>query len=231
VGASRGSVIIWKGSSFKGTSLFQNSFAQSIEFSSLHNGVSWILTNIYAPCTPSGKRDFLRWFKNVQMPSQVDRLIVGDFNLYRSPEDRNKPRADVAEMFLFNEAISKLGLVELPLKGKRFTWTNKQFSPLLEHLDWFFTSSYWTLNYPHTTVFSLTMETFDHAPCLICVTKTIPKSRLFRFENFWMHHLDFLEQVQLGWTSTVHQQDAAMCQRHLKIGVIPFLVSSKVSNE
>jgi hypothetical protein len=28
-------------------------------------------------------------------------------------------------MLLFNEAISKLGLVELPLKGKHFTWSNK----------------------------------------------------------------------------------------------------------
>jgi hypothetical protein len=43
-------------------------------------------------------------------------------------------------MYLFNEDISKLGIVEIPLKGQRFTWSNKQFPPLLERLDWFFTS-------------------------------------------------------------------------------------------
>jgi hypothetical protein len=59
---------------------------------------------------------------------------VGDFNLYRSLADRNKPRGDHAEMYLFNEAISALGLIELPMKGRRFTWTNKQLSPLLERL-------------------------------------------------------------------------------------------------
>ena len=75
------------------------------------------------------------------MPDDIDWLVVGDFNLYRNPEDRNKPDADVAKMLLFNNAISMLGLVELPLKGKRFTWSNKQFSPLLERLDWFFTSA------------------------------------------------------------------------------------------
>jgi len=47
-------------------------------------------------------------------------------------------------MLLFNEAMSALGLVELPLYGKKFTWTNKQPSPLLERLNWFFTSSSWT---------------------------------------------------------------------------------------
>jgi len=38
--------------------IFQNSYAISIQFSSLHNGAQWVLTNIYAPCTSAGKRDF-----------------------------------------------------------------------------------------------------------------------------------------------------------------------------
>lgn len=35
-------------------------------------------------------------------------------------------------MLLFNEAMSALGLVELPLLGRKFTWSNKQALPLLE---------------------------------------------------------------------------------------------------
>jgi hypothetical protein len=69
------------------------------------------------------------------MSNDVDWLVVGDFNLYRHPLDRNKPGADIADMLMFNEAISSLGLIELPLKGQRFTWTNKQHPPLLERLD------------------------------------------------------------------------------------------------
>jgi hypothetical protein len=66
------------------------------------------------------------------MPDYFDWLLVGDFNLLRNPEDRNKPGGDLSEMLLFNEAISALGLVELPLQGRKFTWTIKQTSPLLE---------------------------------------------------------------------------------------------------
>ena len=58
------------------------------------------------------------------MPPEIDWLIVGDFNLLR-----NKPGGDVNEMLLFNEAISSLGLIELPLYGRKYTWTNKQPSP------------------------------------------------------------------------------------------------------
>ena len=59
------------------------------------------------------------------MPPEMDWLIVGDFNLIRRPEDRNREGGDVQEMFLFNEAISSLGLVKIPLHGRKYTWTNK----------------------------------------------------------------------------------------------------------
>ena len=70
---------------------------------------------------------------------------MGDFNFIRSPEDRNRPGGDVNQMLLFNEAISNLGLIELPLKGRQFSWSNMQDSHLLEKLDWFFTSAAWLI--------------------------------------------------------------------------------------
>lgn len=214
LGASRGSIILQKSSCLELLSsahtveFFQNSYATTVEFSSLHNGATQLLTNIYVPCTPSGKRDFLQWFQHIQMPDGIDWLVVGDFNPYRSPEDRNKLGADYAEMLLFNDAISMLGLVELPLKGKHYTWTNKQQSPLLGRLDWFFTSACWTLSYPHSYVTSMSMETSNHTPCLISINTAIPKGHIFCFENFWMQHEDFFSQVQTCWFSSVQHPDA-----------------------
>jgi exonuclease III len=69
VGASRGSIIIWKAHNFVGSLAFQNSFGQSVEFVCRLTGEHWILTNIYAPCTPEGKLDFLNWFKYIEMPT------------------------------------------------------------------------------------------------------------------------------------------------------------------
>jgi len=45
------------------------------------------------------------------MPPDIDWLVVGDFNLIRRPEDRNREGADPNEMFAFNEAINKLALM------------------------------------------------------------------------------------------------------------------------
>jgi hypothetical protein len=44
-----------KSSRFIGHRIFQNIFALSIEFVSAISGASWVLTNIYAPCTTQGR--------------------------------------------------------------------------------------------------------------------------------------------------------------------------------
>ena len=134
-GASGGMITIWKSAYFEGHLAFHNSFSRSVDFRSLHNNVEWLLTNIYGPCTDEGKHSFMDWMKNIGMPEEVDWLLIGDFNLMRSPANRNKPGGDVAQMLMFNEAISALGL------GQQFMWSNKQSEPLLERLDWFFTSN------------------------------------------------------------------------------------------
>jgi endonuclease/exonuclease/phosphatase family metal-dependent hydrolase len=125
------------------------------------------------------------------MHADVDWLVLGDFNLLRNPSDRNMSGGDVSETLLFNLAISALGLVELPLFGKQYTWSNKQSAPLLERLDWFFTSASWTLSYPVTFVKSLVNETSDHVPCLVSFVTTIAQHHIFHFENYWLHHEQF----------------------------------------
>lgn len=52
------------------------------------------------------------------MSEELDLLIVGDFNLLRRPENRNKEGADIQEMFLFNEAIINLGMWKNSLATK-----------------------------------------------------------------------------------------------------------------
>jgi hypothetical protein len=102
-------------------------------------------------------------------------------------------------MNTFNEVISYLGLVELPIKGRAFTWSNMQAEPLLEQIDWFFTSSYWTLKFPNTTVNPLARTTSDHIPCAISIGSSIPKAQIFRFENHWVRMPGFMDTVNRIW--------------------------------
>jgi hypothetical protein len=78
-----------------------------------------------------------------------------------------------------------------------------QTNPLLEQLDWFFTSPNWTLDHPHTEVLPLAKITSDHIPCKIAIDTRIPTSNIFRFENYWAEHSDFLTQVQSNWLNSL----------------------------
>lgn len=75
------------------------------------------------------------------------------------------------DIFIFNVVISSLGLLEIPLKGRRFTWSNMQQDPLLERLYWVFTSASWTLSFANTTVLPLTRNISDHVPCVVKIDK------------------------------------------------------------
>lgn len=209
VGASGGILIAWKGSLFIGQQTFCNDFAVSVRFTTRADNTSWTLTCVYGPCTPEGKISFMNWLKEIFMPQDEEWIILGDFNLIRKPEDRNRPGGDITEMFRFNAAISSLGLNEVKLQGRKFTWSNRQPSPLLEKLDWIFISNTWVTSYPNTTAKALDMAPSDHCPCLVSVSTVIPKSRIFRFENFWLKQLEFQGILDNVWSNSTLVEDSA----------------------
>jgi hypothetical protein len=90
-GSSGGLITIWNGSHFIGEKIFEYDFTLSVELHSLHSKAPWVITN-------------------VDMPDDTDWLVVGDFNLLRWSNDRNKPGANLSEIFYFNVAISSLSL-------------------------------------------------------------------------------------------------------------------------
>ena len=132
VGASGGIVVQWNFAMFSGTLVVTKKFAIVIKFTSAHNGESWTLVIVYGPCQGPSRDDFVQWLYNLDINCDDNWLLLGDFNFMRSLENRNLPGGNVSDIFLFNEVIGHLGLVELPIKGRQFTWSNMQTEPLLE---------------------------------------------------------------------------------------------------
>jgi exonuclease III len=215
IGRSGGIITIWNSSVFSGVEVFQNRYALPVELHATKSEVYWTLTNIYAPCVDNEQFQFLQWIHNIHIPADENYMMVGDFNLIRSPQDRNRPGGNVNEMLLFNEAISQVGLLHIPLKGRKYTWSNMQSSPLLQRLDWFFCSLAWGENFPNTVAHSLAMTTSNHVPCVITIETTMPKSNIFIFENNWLEMEGFLPLVELTWTH-FHIYTIQMLQKELQ---------------
>jgi hypothetical protein len=112
-------------------------------------------------------------------------------------------------MLEFNATISNLRLEEIKLYGNKFTWSNKQSSPLLERLDWFFGSVAWMTKYPGSHASTLSRDCSDHSPCLITMNTDIPKVQIFRLENYWLLHEEFMQIMEDGWNLPNNHSDKA----------------------
>jgi hypothetical protein len=183
--------------------------AIKLQFVSSHTAETWTLVTVYGPCRGVMRDEFVQWLHDLDIPIHDNWLLIGDFNFMRSVDNRNKPGADMADIFLFNNIISHLGLLELPLKGRRFTWSNMQATPLMEQLDWFFTTCEWTLRFPNTMVFPLSKSTSDHTPCVVSISTSIPKAKIFRFENIWLEQPGFMDVVRKAWDLPTNKQNVA----------------------
>lgn len=91
-------------------------------------------------------------FLNFDTSSFEDWILARDFNIMRSPENRNRPGGNISDMLLFNDIIQHLDLAKINFIGRSFTWSTMQSDPVLEKLDWVFTSSSWALTYPDTSM-------------------------------------------------------------------------------
>ena len=131
-GASGGILTIWNNSVFSGDVIVSNDFVLGVKFTSTFSAQSWSLYNVYGPCTGPARVDFIQWLYDMDIHSNDDCLFLGDFNFIRGPENRNKPGGDPNDMCTFNDIICKHNLIQLPLKGRLYTWSNMQQDPLLE---------------------------------------------------------------------------------------------------
>lgn len=134
-------------------------------------------------------------------------MILGDFKFIRGPENRNIIGGDHNNMML--DIIINLDLVEIPLKGRSFIWSDMQDQPLLETFDWVFTSSQGTSEHPFTVATPLAKISSDHVPIKIQIDSNIPKSQIFRFEEFWTKFAKFIETVENHWNNSIFFADSA----------------------
>lgn len=91
VGASGGILIGWIDAAFQGTVVEIKNFAITMEFQSRHNAEKWKLTMVYGPCQGEQRDAFVQWLYDQQVDPEKNWMFLGDFNFYRTLDNRNRP--------------------------------------------------------------------------------------------------------------------------------------------
>lgn len=116
-GASGGLLIIWCSSLFNGSIIHKMPYVLTLKLESLQLNKTWFLSNIYGPCDGPERLEFVNWFSALNINVDDLWIFMGDFNFMRSLENRNLPGGNIDDILTFNDIISNLALLEIPLKG------------------------------------------------------------------------------------------------------------------
>jgi hypothetical protein len=74
----------------EGEVVHNQNFAITVNFNLRHNAQHWKLTTVYGLCQGDQRDQFVQWPNDLQIDPENKWVLVGDFNFYMSPEDRNR---------------------------------------------------------------------------------------------------------------------------------------------
>lgn len=136
------------------------------EVSSNDMSIAYYLSFVYGPPNYTTHPFFLQWIQAKSASISNQWLLIGDFNVILSREDKLGHTGSSSSQNQFANCITSSNLIELPPKGCHFTWTNnrKDGELILEKLDRNFCNSSWLSSFPFFNYQTLGIVASDHCP-------------------------------------------------------------------
>jgi exonuclease III len=175
---TRGVLIAWSENKIKYISHSIKRFSVCVTFQIVNGDQNLIFTGVYGPSTTILKDDFFGELLDIKPVQNIPWVLCGDFNVTLAPDERNTTSQNWRGMFNFADLINNLDLIDLPLNGRRFTWSNERDDPTMAKLDRFLISTYWNSIMPNLTQRALPNTSSDHCPILFTAETKFQKTSL-----------------------------------------------------
>ncbi|XP_020098941.1 uncharacterized protein LOC109717514 [Ananas comosus] len=201
-GAKGGLLTAWNPSLFDLIDERADTFSLSVALRRKSDGRVLSVSNIYGPACATFQQEFFRQLRSLEHFSRGVWVALGDFNTLLSPLDKNGTLSSPTHTLLFKELVRDLGLFDLPLLNKSYTWTNARRSPTLERLDRALISQDWQLLFPLSFLRALPRPRSDYSPIVLSAHTFMPSPNLFRFESFWFRCPSIGSIINQAWSSS-----------------------------
>ena len=164
-----------------------------------NSGALFTVTNVYGPSVDDGKVEFLNELKFLSSLTSNPWIVAGDFNVVRWLIDRSNDMRGIILMNLFNDLIRDQGWIDVELKNRQFTWSNKRPAPSFSKIDRVFVSSDWPSHFPIISLEALPMVVSDHVPLKLVFRQQSTRPKAQRLELFWLRYPEIKLVVQQVW--------------------------------
>nr|GFB10170.1 hypothetical protein [Tanacetum cinerariifolium] len=166
----------------------------------LQNDINIMFITVYAPQDMPSK--LMLWDQLTRLISGWNGhvVVLGDFNEVRIASERFGSVFNARQADNFNLFISNLNLIDVPLGGYKFTWTDKWASKMSK-LDRYLISECMLDSFPNITGLILEKGIPDHRPILLKESVADYGPTPFRFYHSWLGMDGFQKLVADTWNS------------------------------
>ncbi|GMJ15548.1 hypothetical protein HRI_005224000 [Hibiscus trionum] len=172
--------------------------------------------NVYAPYVESEKLSFFTDLKSFMDNYQVNWIIGGDFNAYLSSEEKFGSTVNRSTIEVFRNFIQESQLVDLPLSGGSFTWSNNRDPPTFIRLDRFLVGVKVLSDFPLLCQLLLPKSISDHNPIGLEVVSNVGGPRPFKLYNYLMEESGFSDLVEAAFSKANIRKGKVGLQRILR---------------
>lgn len=209
IGTRGGLLTAWNPSLFDCVDEWSGNFSLNVLLKRKVDDTVILISNIYGPNCYTLKADFFYELRYINSRAGEVWAALGDFNVLLSVHDKNKTTVNIPEILQFRELLNDIGLLDVPLLNRFFTWSNGRHIPTLERLDCALISNGWRIKFPNSALRALPRPTSDYSPLLLSAYTFIPAASIFRFETFWLRYPTSDEIIANAWKQDLPGLDAA----------------------
>ncbi|KAK7268946.1 hypothetical protein RIF29_21657 [Crotalaria pallida] len=198
VNGSGGLILMWNQTLFKVLSSTKGDRWINIEGRWTNGDFPVSITLVYAPNDREGRIRIWQQLKILKQSSNSPMMIMEDFNEILCPSERKGCSRLQASAEDFQEWVSDMCLIDLPLLGRKFTWYRNNSASKLDRI---FVEAEWVSRFPEMKLWGLNRSISNHCPLLLECSKVNRGPKPFRSLDMWFSNPNFVKMVEKEWKS------------------------------
>ncbi|KAK3199060.1 hypothetical protein Dsin_022475 [Dipteronia sinensis] len=199
VGAAGGVITLWNENCFEVKSCISNERCIIVAGVIISTKKEMVFCTLYAANIESERIDLWNFILNAQGSLPGPWVIGGDFNTVLVQSERMGGASSVRSMRNFKQFVDSAYVVDIPMVGMTFTWSNFRENGSSARLDRFLCDPFFLSWYPNLVQKGLCRSLSDHNPVIIGEPAVDWGPRPFRFRNGWLEDKALMEEVKQCW--------------------------------
>ncbi|GJV14199.1 RNA-directed DNA polymerase, eukaryota, reverse transcriptase zinc-binding domain protein [Tanacetum coccineum] len=174
------------------------------------------IINVYGPQHQPDKSTLWSFLRNFILNHPGKVILFGDLNEVRYESERFGSIFSSGDAAIFNDFIQDIGLIDLPMGGRNFTWMNKVGSKMSK-LDRFLISNDVIHDNPNLQVVALDRVWSDHNPILLHSKNHDFGPTPFKVFHSWFNRPEFKAFVKDRWAVITDEDSEFSKPLHIKL--------------